>query len=123
MKHDLNRRNSPAEEVVVMSSRRNLILNDLWERFILHTFSKIYRSRFVGQAVCSGSLCYIRMDLECSVQSITLEATTRDYLVSTINPFSVTIIRPLLTNTLFSKSFNVGSATRKVYDPAFRTPT
>jgi len=47
-----------------MNSRRNLILNDLWERFNLHTFSKIYRSRFVSQAVRSGSLYYIRMDLE-----------------------------------------------------------
>ena len=58
-----------------------------------------------------------------SNQSIAAEAITRDCLVSMVKPFSSTIIRPLLTNTLFSRSFNAGSATRKVCNPTFHART
>ncbi len=67
------------------------------------------------------ALPYYAFDKHTLYQSMTVDATTRDCLVSTTNPFSVTAIRPLLTNTLFSKSFNAGSATRKVCEPASRS--
>lgn len=53
-------------------------------------------------------------------QFMMLAAMTLDCLVSTVSPVSLTMMRPLLTNVLFSRSFSFGSATRKVCEPAIK---